>query len=52
MEAIWVDLRSRVENAAIPEVHRKLLDERRARVGSGETKLHEWGDVKLTIRGS
>ena len=40
MEALWLDLREHADQAEIPEAHRKLLDERRARVESGEARLH------------
>ena len=35
MEALWLDLREHADQAEIPEAHRKLLDERRAR-GRGD----------------
>jgi len=46
MEALWEDMRGEAEKADIPESHKKLLDERRARVESGEEKLFEWDEVK------
>ena len=49
MEALWLDLREHADQAEIPEAHRKLLDERRARVESGEARLHNWDDVKDNI---
>jgi hypothetical protein len=49
MEAIWLDLRGRIEPMGIPPEHRTLLDERRARVESGAAVLHEWDEVKHTI---
>ena len=49
MEAIWLDLRGRIEPMGIPLEHRALLDERRARVESGAAVLHEWDEVKHTI---
>lgn len=49
MEAIWLDLRAHAAAAAVPEAHRRLLDERRARVESGEAKLLDWDEVKGTI---
>ena len=52
MEALWLDLREHADQAEIPEAHRKLLDERRARVESGEAQLHNWDDVKDNIGNS
>jgi len=49
MEAIWLDMRERIDDAEIPEAHRRLLDERRTRVATGEAKLQAWDDVKHTI---
>jgi len=46
MEALWEDMREEVGEAGIPETHKKLLDERRARVENGEEKLLEWDEVK------
>jgi putative addiction module component (TIGR02574 family) len=49
MEALWEDLRDRFERMPIPEAHRALLDERRARVQSGAARLLDWDAVKTTI---
>ncbi|MBC8245585.1 MAG: addiction module protein [Verrucomicrobia bacterium] len=49
MEPIWLDLREQIDNAEIPEAHRRLLDERRERVETGEARLQDWDDVKHTI---
>jgi hypothetical protein len=49
MEEIWLELRENVAGMAIPEDHRKLLDVRRARVESGQSKLHDWDEVKNGI---
>ncbi|MBG7608457.1 MAG: addiction module protein [Verrucomicrobia bacterium] len=46
MEALWEDLRPEIEKTDIPEHHKKLLDERRARVKSGEERLLDWDAVK------
>lgn len=46
LEALWEDMRDEIEDADIPESHKKLLDERRARIESGEEKLLDWEDVK------
>ena len=49
MEAIWADLSLQVERFDPPQEHCDLLDRRRARVASGEVKLHDWNSVKHTI---
>jgi len=49
MEAIWEDLRGRVDAIEIPEKHRRILDERRARVASGEATLLDWDRVKHSL---
>jgi putative addiction module component (TIGR02574 family) len=46
LEALWEDMREEVEETDIPDSHKKLLDERRARFESGEEKLLDWDDVK------
>ena len=49
MEAIWEDLRGRVNAIDVPDEHRRILDERRARIASGEAKLLEWDQVKHSL---
>lgn len=49
MEALWSDLRDRVATAPLPDHHKRLLDERRRRVESGESKLLDWEEVKDQI---
>ena len=49
MEAIWEDFRERFEHSEIPEEHKKLLDERRARGRDGKARLLDWDAVKATI---
>ena len=49
MESLWLDLREHAVAADIPEAHKRLLDERRARAESGEVALHDWDDVKDSI---
>lgn len=46
MEAIWEDFRDRIENSELSEEHKKLLDERRARVEQGKAKLVDWEKIK------
>ncbi len=49
MEAIWEDLRARVDTMEVPEEHRRILDERRARIESGDAKLLDWDQVKHSL---
>lgn len=49
MEALWDDLRERFERAEIPASVRRLLDERRERVRSGQARLLDWDSIKGTI---
>ena len=49
MEAIWEDLRGRVDEMDVPEEHRRILDERRTRISSGEAKLLDWDQVKHSL---
>jgi len=49
MEAIWEDLRGRVDVMDVPEEHRQILDDRRARVESGESMVLPWDRVKHSL---
>jgi len=49
MEALWDDLRERFERAEIPASVKRLLDERRERVRSGQAQLLDWDSIKETI---
>ena len=49
MEAIWEDLRGRVNAMDVPDEHRRILDERSARIASGEAKRLEWDQVKHSL---
>ena len=49
MEAIWEDLRSRVETSDIPLRIQQLLDARRARVRDGHARVLDWDGVKARI---
>jgi hypothetical protein len=49
MEAIWEDLRDRVEASEIPEGLQKVLDRRRERVREGAVHLVDWDRVKSSI---
>lgn len=46
METIWDDLREHFEQAEISEEHKTLLESRRRRVESGESRLLDWDEVK------
>ncbi len=49
MEMIWDDLREHFEQAEISEEHKTLLESRRRRVESGESRLFDWEKVKSSI---
>jgi len=49
MEALWEDLRQPFERSEIPESVKRLLDERRDRVGSGQAQLRDWDSVKGSL---
>lgn len=49
MEALWDDLRGRFERAEIPASVKRLLDERRERVRSGQAQLLDWDTIKGTL---
>ena len=49
MEAIWEDLRGRVDDMGVPKEHRRILDDRRARIDSGEAKVLDWDQVKQSL---
>lgn len=45
MEALWSDLQPEIDNAAIPEEHKQLLDERR----NSPAPLLDWDEVKFDL---
>ena len=49
MEALWDDLRERFERAEIPASVKRLLDERRERVRSGQAQILDWDSIKGTL---
>ena len=49
MEAIWEDLRAHVEQVAVPQWHRDLLDERRKAVEEGRERLLDWDSIKDSL---
>lgn len=49
METIWEDFHERFETSDLPQSYKDLLDARRKRVDSGESKLLDWDAVKSTI---
>lgn len=49
METIWEDMRERLDISDIPQSHKDLLDSRRERVASGESKILDWDSVKSSI---
>lgn len=49
MQAIWEDMRGRVDQFEVPQSHKDLLDTRRRQTESGESKILDWDQVKHTI---
>jgi len=49
MEVIWEDLRGRIDVIDVPDEHRRILDDRRARVESGESAVLSWDRVKHSL---
>jgi hypothetical protein len=49
MEVLWEDLRGRFDRFDISGVHKKLLDERRERIRTGQAQLLNWDSVKSSI---
>lgn len=49
MEVLWEDLRERFDRMDLPQAHKDLLDQRRARVEAGTARLLDWDAVKSTI---
>lgn len=49
MEAIWEDLRDRLEESDLPQRLKDLLDQRRSRVRDGSAKVMDWDRVKAGI---
>ncbi len=49
MQSIWEELRGSVDHFEVPQSHKDILDERRRRVESGESKILDWDQVKHTI---
>ena len=49
MQSIWEELRASVDRFEVPQSHKDLLEARRRRVESGESKILDWDQVKHTI---
>jgi len=49
MEVIWEDLRQRADGIDVSPADRELLDQRRARAESGESRILDWDSVKGSI---
>jgi putative addiction module component (TIGR02574 family) len=49
MEALWEDLRSQVQEEAVPEWHKELLDNRRKAVEEGREQVLDWDQVKDSL---
>ena len=50
MEALWEDMKKKVDKCGIPREHIELLDARRLAVESGEDKILDWDRVKHSLR--
>ena len=51
MEMIWEDLRQRADRIDVSPAQRELLEGRRARVKSGQSRILDWDSVKNGIGG-
>jgi hypothetical protein len=49
MQAIWEDMRERFDAMPISEDVKSMLDERRARVASGQAVLLPWDKVESAL---
>lgn len=50
MEALWDDMRMKVDQCEIPQEHMDLLDSRRRAVDSGDDTILDWDRVKHSLR--
>ena len=51
MGMIWADLRQRADRIDVSPAQRELLEGRRARVKSGQSRILDWDSVKNGIGG-
>lgn len=49
LEALWEDMRDEIEDADIPESHKKILDDCEARVLAGEEKFYSLDEARNMI---
>jgi len=49
MRALWEEVQPHLETTEVPLEHRRLLDERRARVAGGQSSILDWNEVKHTL---
>ena len=49
MEALWEDLRARSDGTPISQEIKDMLDARRARFRSGESRMHDWDAVRGSL---
>lgn len=49
LEALWEDMRDEIEDADIPESHKKILDDCEARVLAGEEKFYSLEEARNMI---
>jgi len=50
MEALWADLSRNEENIQFPAWHGQVLEEREARVKSGQEEFIDWEAAKQELR--
>ena len=49
MEALWEDMREEVEEADIPDSHKRILDDCAARVAAGEERFFDLEEARQMI---
>lgn len=47
MEVIWEDLRQRADGIDVSRADRELLDQRRARAETGQSRILDWDSVTV-----
>jgi len=49
LETLWEDLSDHIADIPVSKADRDMLDGRLERIASGETKIHDWDEVKRSI---
>ncbi len=52
IEMVWDDIYHNSPNFKSPSWHKKILEERDKKIASGEDKLIDWDDAKISMRAS